>query len=61
VARKRRPFTRKQRNRIRVRAEREARAEAKAQREEQKEYAQSLDIFKRCDPARTEALADVEA
>lgn len=55
---KQRPFTRRQRARMQKRARIEARDERRAARDEAKAYAQTLDIFKRCEPERTEALAD---
>ena len=58
MARKVRPFTRKQRAKIAKANRIEAAADRRAVRDEAKEYAQTLDIFKRCDPERTEALAD---
>lgn len=43
---------------MRLKARLEVRDEMRATRQEQKAYAQTLDIFKHCDPARTEELAD---
>ena len=58
MARKVRPFTRKQRARLAKLNRIAAAAERRAVRDEAKAYTQTLDIFKRCDPDRTEALAD---
>jgi hypothetical protein len=55
---KQRPFTRRQRSRLLKQRLRDERAERKAARVEEKVYKQSLAIFNRCDPERTERLAD---
>ena len=58
MSRKQRPFTRKQRHRI-MQARRDAeRAAARECTTEAKDYASSLDMFRRCDPERTERLAE---
>ncbi len=55
---KQRPFTRRQRARIQKAQRIEARTEAREAKQERKAYGQTLDIFKKCDPVRTEELAD---
>lgn len=58
MSRKIRPFTRRQRARMRKRERIELRAEARAARDESKAYEQSLVVFRKCDPKRTEDLAN---
>lgn len=58
MAHKTRPFTRKQRNRMLVKQRMAERQELREVKQEAKDYGQTLDIFKRCDPERTERLAD---
>lgn len=58
MAKKQKPFTRRQRSAALKRRLREERVAAKADRVERKGYHQSLGIFKGCDPDRIERLAD---
>ncbi len=60
MAHKTKPFTRKQREKIRKQLRRALAEERRAERDERKAYEQTLDVFKRCDPERTERLADGE-
>ena len=54
------PFTRRQRARMLKQRRIEAAAERREMKAEAKAYQRGLDIFKRCDPERTERLADGE-
>jgi hypothetical protein len=58
MAHKQRPFTRRQRAHILKKKKQELAAERRSVRTEAKAYAQTIELFKHCDPARTEALGE---